>query len=504
MNRHHHDSHHRHHHVSASLSSEHVVAQTPSFMMASSEVLHPPGQPVAANGARMPMMEELRELRLLPEFTSLVDCIKKEKKQSVNVRQILSHHTSNACQPGKRDGTAGGGLNLKDAGLDNALPNHAVHVTLPNSYTSDDGLELDYRGEAARSKQEGRDACCMDILCYLLVGAPANVCMAPGPFINGGASVVACREAAQLCQTAHRQRMVGRQPVAARPLYELVDQLSGQRDRGNTEAPLEKYEPLGPNETQTQRDQQIVELLQKHLSAKAYSPSRLPNAAWSGLRRLLPRGGLAPFLKRHADIFDVNFDDHGKVEAFRFLRVEPPPGLTSEWRRAGHWPASGSQGPAGSGDGDDRPTSGSQVQGPRESEMVAFPFKDKLYLGNIANIGEDGQAHVDFGFYGTWRLDMESLWTCGESPPQRFPCWCAHWGNAQEDEDSSLFGWRVDVCQGVIRDGLRVASPRPSRTATLDNPDGTTDARRIWARPFDNVKPLVPPTKQGPASGSSD
>ena len=421
------------------------------------------------------------------------------------MRQILSHHTSAACQRGKRDGTAGSGANLKTAGLDNALPNHAVHVTLPHSYTSDDGLQLDYRGEAALSKAEGRDACCMDILCYLLVGAPANVCMAPGPFINGDASVLACREAAQVCQIAHRQRMVGRQPGAARPLYEFVDQLSGPRDGGNNQAPLEEYEPLGPDETQAQRDQEILELLQKHLSAKAYSPSLLPNAVWSGLRRLLPRGGLAPFLKRHADIFDIRFDDHGKVAAFRLFRVDAPPGLTSAWRRAGTWPASGSQGPAGNGDGNDMPTtSDSQVQGPMEREMVAFVFKDKLYLGKIGDIGDDGQAHVDFGFYGTWSVAMESLWTCGESPPQRFPCWCAHWGMAQHIEDSSLFGWRVGVCESVYRDGvLRVASPQ-RRTATLENPDGTTDGRRIWARPFDNVKPLVPPTKQGPASGSSD
>ena len=257
----------------------------------------------------------------------------------------------------------------------------------------------------------------MDILCYLLVGAPANVCMPPGAFINGDASVLACREAAQVCQIAHRQRMVGRQPGAARPLYEFVDQLSGPRYGGNSQDPVEEYERLGPNETQAQRDQEILELLQKHLSAKAYSPSCLPNAAWSGLRRLLPRGGLAPFLKRHADNFDIRFDDHGKVAAFRLFRVDPPPGLSSAWRRAGTWPASGSQGPAGNGDGNDMPTtSDSQVQGPREREMVAFAFKDKLYLGKVGDIGDDGQAHVDFGFYGTWLLAMESLWTCGESP----------------------------------------------------------------------------------------
>ena len=83
--------------------------QTP--MAASSDVPSAPGQPVVVNDAepRMSMIDELREFRQLPEFSTSVSCIETEKKKEVAVRQILSHHKSTACQPGKADGTAGPG-----------------------------------------------------------------------------------------------------------------------------------------------------------------------------------------------------------------------------------------------------------------------------------------------------------------------------------------------------------------------------------------------------------
>ena len=248
------------------------------------------------------------------------------------MRQILSHHTSKPCQPQKEDGTAGPEANLKTAGLDTALPDNSVRVTLPDSHALDDGLELVYHGAAAPAKAAGSAACCMEILCYLLVGAPANVCLAAGPFINGDEGVQACRDTAQECQTAHLRRMVllGRNPRAPRPLCEFVEQQTGPRRWAIPGHELTHYEPLGPDETQAQRDQKVVELLQEHVSFKAYTPNRLHTAAWSALQRLLERGGLPSFLRRQSAFFDVQFDAQDKVLAFQLFRQDPllaSPGL---------------------------------------------------------------------------------------------------------------------------------------------------------------------------------
>ncbi len=56
----------------------------------------------------------LEALRGLPEFGKLREAL--EQECSVPARQVLSHHTTMACQPKKEKGPAAS--SLKDSGLD--------------------------------------------------------------------------------------------------------------------------------------------------------------------------------------------------------------------------------------------------------------------------------------------------------------------------------------------------------------------------------------------------
>jgi len=58
----------------------------------------------------------LQEVRRLPGWQVLLDVLAEESK--VSFRQVLSHHTSTPCQPGKAEGVT---TSLKDSGLDTSV-----------------------------------------------------------------------------------------------------------------------------------------------------------------------------------------------------------------------------------------------------------------------------------------------------------------------------------------------------------------------------------------------
>ena len=77
----------------------------------------------------------------LPEFEQLRGALAKEKTAHW---QVLSHHTTTSCQPGRAEGVA---PSLRAAGMDTKLGEsgaHLVEVYLENSFAHGDGLWVRY------------------------------------------------------------------------------------------------------------------------------------------------------------------------------------------------------------------------------------------------------------------------------------------------------------------------------------------------------------------------
>ena len=85
------------------------------------------------------------EMAGLEEFAVLLKAIDDEK--GVAYRQILSHHTTTACQPRKQAGPVS---SLKDCGIDTKLGaagHWRLDLKMESSFAYGDGLDVEYIGQ---------------------------------------------------------------------------------------------------------------------------------------------------------------------------------------------------------------------------------------------------------------------------------------------------------------------------------------------------------------------
>ena len=134
--------------------------------------------------------EELAILQSKPEWEEF----KKVTEDNLaggpsRVRQALSQHATNACQPLKRDGP---GVSLKAAGLDTALPADGgikVRLRLPHSFEVGDFLNITYESPAMSSREAAKKQACFDVLCFLLAMAPEKLQTHPSNWRQGLQSI---------------------------------------------------------------------------------------------------------------------------------------------------------------------------------------------------------------------------------------------------------------------------------------------------------------------------
>ena len=108
------------------------------------------------------------------------------KKLCTSPRRALSAHTTTACQPKKADGPGG---SLYYAGMDKILPavggQFFVRVNLPHAFSYGDGLAVRYVSRLSTGQKVFQQESCLELLCYLVVSAPARVRLHPSCFIGG-------------------------------------------------------------------------------------------------------------------------------------------------------------------------------------------------------------------------------------------------------------------------------------------------------------------------------
>ena len=238
----------------------------------------------------------LQQLQRLAEWQRLLDTIDQEIK--VPIRQVLSHHTSTPCQPGKAAGVT---TSLKDSGLEVNVgsPSKAqVRLEIPHLYEMGQGPAWVYRTPEFTTMKAAQQDACKTTLAFLLAMNPEAVHLAPGSLKQGDASVENIRKAAREIRVFGTLWNEARQQVArARPEGKKVTRSVAPVSDRAKETALEALLKLPPG---------------------IHRPSHLPRFVWMTLQVELPRGGLRSFLMEYPHVFEVV--DNAGSEDFSFER----------------------------------------------------------------------------------------------------------------------------------------------------------------------------------------
>ena len=269
----------------------------------------PAGPAAELSSAHAASVAALQQLQTLPGWQLLLDVIDEESKASI--RSVLSHHTSQPCQPHKSGGIV---TSLRDSGLEEnvGLPGglKKVRLELPALFQGGVGPKWVYEASHQSMKKAQQDAC-KTTLAFLLAVNPDAVHLAPGSLQHGAASVERIRQAA---------RDVGDWDVAA--FWQ-----EGRQQQAR-ERPLPKKQMLAPVpdgaaewQMAATTEGRAVDALKTLRPGVAHRPDRLPQAVWQVLERELPKGGLRDFMMARPDMFEV-VDTPGS-KGFTFVVKEP-------------------------------------------------------------------------------------------------------------------------------------------------------------------------------------
>ena len=283
---------------------------------------------------RMTTSQELAFLGPWPQWATFIRALEAEKKADVGWRNVLSHHTTTSCQPGKREGPV---TSLGSSGLSAPTRGGAgrwrVSVRLGNMFRPGDNIETEYTSPNDHgSAKDAKQVACLDILALSLVSGPRMVKLCPNNWTRGDESVETIRTLAEELQTQYAtyhsfqvsQRLSGPGPdsneVTTWPTWDFVQQEDAPREESLPTAPRNgvSYKTLRDGETQESRDVIVLKLLGEHLKqGEWYEASRLPPPVWRGLAELVVPGNLVEFLLRHKHVIEVARDPS-------WFRMVPP------------------------------------------------------------------------------------------------------------------------------------------------------------------------------------
>ena len=132
----------------------------------------PAATPATGGTSRIVSSNKLKfdEMAGLEEFAALLEAIDDQKL--VGPRQILSHHTTTACQPQKQAGPVS---NLKGCGLDEKLGSAGhwrLESKMPSSFEHGDGLDVEYIGWERANFKDCQTEAAQLVHAFLFVNRP--------------------------------------------------------------------------------------------------------------------------------------------------------------------------------------------------------------------------------------------------------------------------------------------------------------------------------------------
>ena len=235
---------------------------------------------------------------------------------STGARQALSAHTTAACQPGKAAGPSGGFGSLKDCGLETQLSAvgglgyFCVQLDIPHGHVLGDGLGLKYTSLAYQQINQLRQQACLEVLCYLVVSAPARVRLHPSNWQRGFEAIAEFQTRAIAFGARygfHAQSLAWQIPEvrAGQPLAAIA--AIGAASAATPPATRSKYPPpiqAGLGAVDHVAVLRVVRRLgfdKEHYTDMSSMPADISQA----LGDLLPTGSLLSFLQLYPNFFEV-------------------------------------------------------------------------------------------------------------------------------------------------------------------------------------------------------
>ena len=211
----------------------------------------------------------------------------------ISMRQVLSHHTTTACQPGKLAGPA---TSLKKGGFDARLGEEGawfVNVQLAHSYEDGDKFWVIYTSAPHKKFQAAQHQAATDLLTLLLANRPQAVHIHP----NTMRDIESVRD----CATRVHQAALEAPGVSA-AASGWVDMPARDRTvpnprprRGGARAVVD-----------AEAVQAVRIVLQTLVVGREYSPGNLPARVWQTFANELPKGSLRRTLEEMPDIVEVS------------------------------------------------------------------------------------------------------------------------------------------------------------------------------------------------------
>ena len=302
--------------------------------------------------------EEIAHFRTLPAWNTLRTWVQQNLR--VFARRTSAAHTTNACQPGKVPGPSGPNGSLKSCGLETFLQVPAVgggsmsyvQVCLPHAFVHGDGLEIRFVSLASvelDTHMKIQEHACTELLCYLVVSAPARVRLHPSCFRGGTQGIEEFQTKA-----VDFGRSVGFNTNSL--AWQVPEIHAGQPlaasaciGQALAAAPPPVGPAAGPAVGGIDDHVAILTALQGLKINKEYLTlrDRIPTDIAMQLKDLLPKDGLLPFLKQYPNFFEVTISGqvNRKKKPMYTFTVKPSIKDLVTAYGGGASPAVGGQGP---------------------------------------------------------------------------------------------------------------------------------------------------------------
>ena len=246
-------------------------------------------------------MKEIEDLRTFPAWTTFVSSV--SRAISGAPRHALSQHVTTSCQPQRMPGVC---ESLKSCGADEVHQRadgmNECHVALENLLEFGDGRALNYVSVGHRRFKDAQVAAFVEILSYILFLGPRYLRTHENQWYAGLLQAVKSDAESELRNRLGPRGVSARAPSGQwSPLAAPSTPEEGQATRTSTH---DGYQPPAAWENPADRDTEVLWALSQ-VPRHRENRAQLPRNVWPVLLRLLPLGGLVPFLRRFPEQFEV-------------------------------------------------------------------------------------------------------------------------------------------------------------------------------------------------------
>ena len=268
-----------------------------------------------------------------PAWMMMQEALQKAKVPGASWQNLLAVHTSTCCSPGKEDRMVSSleeaGLNrpVTDIGTNKVLVQLVIPELFPDMRFGAHSGWHDPEPQRRVPHFKAKEEVCFDTLTFALLMAPHLVRIHPNSVKEAAVSIAKLRSLGECTMMADGvakrwQALLKTLP----PTVELVSPKSGASSSGAIGSGGAGAGAGGgaggpPEPTHEEKEAQAQALICAHYAAgpQWLNPSHLKRPVFTGLKELLPKRSLRPFLEARPTLFATRTVDGSK--AWEFQRI---------------------------------------------------------------------------------------------------------------------------------------------------------------------------------------